>query len=126
MDNTPPSKNMPTQPTGEFSINSRKFIGLVRPKAGVGPIDNKIAAKEIETNIETIKKGRIRLGQPVQVYPALQQYLPFVKSYKVIKPYRGFHLMHHCLARFPQPNKHHRNKNHGSTSNNQNIGSVKS
>ena len=53
-ENTPPSKNIPTQPNGELLNSCARLIGFVRSKAGVGLTDNKIGAKEIDTSIEII------------------------------------------------------------------------
>ena len=55
---------MPTQPKGEVENNFLILIGLVVSKAGVGVIDNKIGAKEIDTNTEINTKSSNPPGSP--------------------------------------------------------------
>ena len=43
---------MPTAPNGDTRINSVNRIGFVASNAGVGEMDSRIGAKEIETKTE--------------------------------------------------------------------------
>ena len=55
---TLPIRNIPTQPRGDTLNNSRSVIGFVLSNAGVGEIDRRIGAKEIETSTDGITKSR--------------------------------------------------------------------
>ena len=55
---------MPTQPNGEVLNKCLMLIGLVASKAGVGVMDNKIGAKEIDTSTEINTKSSKPPGSP--------------------------------------------------------------
>ena len=71
-ENTPPSKNIPTQPNGELLNSCARLIGFVRSKAGVGLTDNKIGAKEIDTSIEIIINKLYPFGFPIANTPCAE------------------------------------------------------
>ena len=83
---------MPTQPKGEVLNNSLILIGLVASKAGVGVMDNKIGAKEIDTRTEINTKAQIHPGRQQVIKVVLLQCRPFVQPCKTIKADLGFHL----------------------------------
>ena len=56
---------MPTQPSGEKSINSRRLIGLVVSKGGVGLIDRRIGVTAMLTSTEGMTKSTKPEGSAV-------------------------------------------------------------
>ena len=55
---------MPTQPKGEISNRALRLSGFDVSKAGVGEIDRRIGAKEIDTSTEGMMKRTKPDGSP--------------------------------------------------------------
>lgn len=51
-ENTPPSRKIPTQPSGEVAKSRRKRMRLMVAKAGAGPVDSRIGVKDSDTSTE--------------------------------------------------------------------------